>query len=49
LKKFKGIQMIGGAALNGQQIWEEAEQERLRLEQELKDTYEEPAQSLWMG
>lgn len=49
LKKFQGIQMVGGAALNGQQIWEEAEQERLRLEQELRDMYEEPAQSIWVG
>ena len=49
LKKFAGVQLIGGVALNGQQIYDEAEQEILRLEQELRDVYEEPAEALWMG
>jgi hypothetical protein len=44
LKKFSGVQLPGGITLNGQQIWNEAEQEIERLEEKLRDTYEEPPQ-----
>ena len=44
LKKFAGVQLPGGIALNGQQIYDEAIQEKEKLEQELRDTYEEPPQ-----
>jgi hypothetical protein len=49
LKKFAGVQMIGGAALNGQQIWDEAVQEIASLEQELRNTWEEPPEALFVG
>ncbi|HET8687622.1 MAG TPA: hypothetical protein VFM18_13300 [Methanosarcina sp.] len=42
MKKFGGIQTIGGVTINGQEIYEEAKQEMMRLEQQLRDVYEEP-------
>lgn len=44
LKKFSGVQLPGGIALNGQQIFNEAIEEIKELEGELRDTYEEPPQ-----
>lgn len=44
LKKFAGVQLPGGISLNGQQIYDEAVQEKEKLEQELRDVYEEPPQ-----
>ena len=44
LKKFAGVQLPGGIALNGQQIWNEAEEQCGKLEAELRDMYEEPPQ-----
>ena len=42
LKKFSGIQLPGGVQLNGQQIFEEAENEISALEQEMQSKYEVP-------
>jgi hypothetical protein len=42
LKKFAGVQLPGGIALNGQQIWDEADKQCTDLEQELRDSYEMP-------
>jgi hypothetical protein len=49
LKKFSGVQMIGGVSLNGQQIWNEAVQEVLQLEEELRNTWELPIDAVYMG
>jgi len=42
LKKFSGIQLPGGVQLNGQQIYDEAENEISALEQEMQSKYEVP-------
>ena len=42
MKKFNGVQLPGGISLNGQQIYDEAIQEKDKLEIELRDVYEEP-------
>ena len=42
LKKFEGVQLPGGITMNGQQIFEEAQQELERLEEELKNKFEVP-------
>jgi hypothetical protein len=42
LKKFSGVQLPGGIMLNGQQIFDEAMIEIEKLEDELRNTYEEP-------
>jgi hypothetical protein len=42
LKKFNGVQLPGGIALNGQQIYDEAVAEKKELEVELRDIYEAP-------
>lgn len=44
LKKFQGMQMPGGLTFNGQQIYNEATQERETLENEMIFTYSLPAQ-----
>lgn len=44
LKKFGGIQLPGGVQLNGQQIYDEADAEIQKLEQEMQDKYELPAE-----
>lgn len=44
LKKFNGVQLPGGIALNGQQIWNEADVQCTALEVELRDMYEMPPQ-----
>lgn len=49
LKKFSGVQMIGGTMLNGQQIFDEASQEIQMLEIELRNVWEEPIDSIYMG
>lgn len=45
LKKFQGVQLPGGIVLNGQQIYNEADEECKLLEVELRDMYEAPP--LW--
>lgn len=42
LKKFGGMQMPGGLTFNGQQIYDEANQERQQLEQEMITSYSLP-------
>ena len=43
LKKFEGMKMPGGLTFNGQQIYNEATQERAELEKEMIYTYSLPA------
>ena len=44
MKKFGGMQLPGGIQMNGQQIYEEAVQEITALEEQIRNTYEEPPQ-----
>ena len=44
MKKFGGMQLPGGITMNGQQIYEEANQEIATLEEQIRNTYEEPPQ-----
>jgi hypothetical protein len=46
LKKFDGMKMPGGLTFNGQKIYEEASDERAKLEQEMIFTYSLPAQDM---
>ncbi len=39
MKKFQGVQMLGGITLNGQQIFDEAQDEIDKLEQQMIDDY----------
>ena len=47
LSKFGAVQMIGGAVLNGGEIFAEAIQEIKDLEIELRDTWQEPPDALY--
>lgn len=47
LKKFGAITLPGGMVLNGQQIWNEADTECKRLEQQIRDCYEDPPIWMW--
>lgn len=42
MKKHGEIQLLGGVTVNGQQIFDEAVTEVQQLEEQLRDTYEEP-------
>jgi hypothetical protein len=42
MKKHGEIQLLGGVTVNGQQIFDESVQEIQQLEEQLRDTYEEP-------
>lgn len=42
MKKHGEIQLLGGVSVNGQQIFDEAVLEIQALEEQLRDTYEEP-------
>lgn len=42
LKKFEGVQMIGGITLNGQQIFNEAQEEVRLLEEKIRSQFELP-------
>jgi hypothetical protein len=42
MKKFNGMQLPGGITMNGQQIYQEAVDEIEKLEEKIRDTYEEP-------
>lgn len=42
LKKFEGVQMPGGITLNGQQIFDEAQEELRTLEEEMRLNWEDP-------
>ena len=42
LKKFTGMQLPGGVMMNGQVLFDEAEQELVKLEDEMQSRYELP-------
>jgi hypothetical protein len=42
MKKFGGIQLPGGVTLNGKEVYDEAEQEILKIEEEMQSRYELP-------
>lgn len=42
MKKYKGVRMLGGIELSGQEIWQEAMEEIKELETEMRNTWEEP-------
>lgn len=44
MRKYNGVQLIGGVSMNGQQIYEEAEAEIEKIEDLIRKTYEEPPQ-----
>jgi hypothetical protein len=46
MKKFGGMQLPGGITMQGQAIYDEAVQEIKDLEEQIRDTYEEPPQFL---
>lgn len=46
LKKFSGMQLPGGITMNGQQIYDEATIEIKELEEQIRDTYEQPPMML---
>jgi len=41
LSKFEGVTMIGGVTLNGGQIYQQAQDEIEKLEEDIRTTYEE--------
>ena len=49
IKKFTAVQMIGGVTVDGQAIYNEAIAEIAQLEQELRDTWEEPVCAFLVG
>ena len=42
LSKFNGVTMLGGVTLNGQQLYQEAQTDIQKLEEEIRSTYETP-------
>jgi len=46
LKKFEGMQLPGGVTFNGQTIWQEANEEILRLEEEIVNRYSMPVMDM---
>lgn len=42
MKKYSGAVIIGGLTMNGQLMFEEAEQEIEKIEEQIRDTYSEP-------
>lgn len=48
MKKFDKVELPGGVTLNGQQIYMEADEEILRLENEMQDKYQLPP-AMMMG
>lgn len=46
MKKFEGMQLPGGVQFNGQQIWNEADEEIKRLEEEVVNNYSMPAMDM---
>jgi hypothetical protein len=49
IKKFQGIQTIGGAVIDGQALYMEAIEEIKELEQELVERYQEPPTAIFIG
>jgi hypothetical protein len=48
LSKYEGVQLPGGITYNGRQMVDDARQRMRELEEELKNTYEEPP-SMYVG
>lgn len=48
LKKFNGVALVGGITLNGQQIFDEAQTEIAKLEEDIMLKFQEPPQFLVM-
>jgi len=46
LKKFEGMQLPGGITFNGQKIWDEAEAEIIKMEDELINSYSLPVMDM---
>ena len=46
LKKFEGMQLPGGIQFNGQKIWEEADAEIAKIEEELNSTHSLPVMDM---
>jgi len=46
MKKFEGMQLPGGVTFNGQTIWAEAQEEILRLEEEVQKKFSMPAMDM---
>jgi len=46
LKKFEGLQMPGGLTFNGQRIWDEANDELSKLEEEMISSYSLPVSDM---
>ena len=46
LKKFEGMQLPGGLTFNGQTIWNEADEEQRRLEEEMISSYSMPVMDM---
>ena len=42
LSKFQGVQMLGGVSMNGEQIYTQAIEEKRRLEDEIRSSFETP-------
>jgi hypothetical protein len=42
LSKFQGVQMLGGVALNGEQLYTQAQEELTKLEEQIQLAYELP-------
>jgi len=42
LKKFEGVELPGGVTMNGQQIYDEANEEILQIEEEVQSKYQDP-------
>jgi hypothetical protein len=42
LKKFEGMNLPGGVTFNGQKIWEEANEEIIKLDDEVINNYSLP-------
>jgi hypothetical protein len=47
LKKYDGVQMVGGTTVNGQQIYDEADAEIKELKTELEERYTFPPDMMW--
>lgn len=46
MKKFEGMQLPGGVTFNGQTIWQEANEDILRLEEEVQKKFSMPAMDM---
>lgn len=42
MKKYQGVQLVGGVTMNGQSIFEEAVTEIKEIEDQIRNTYEQP-------